>query len=177
MLVVKLANNEFINRQTYDGLTALHYASFRGNLDTIKYLTDNGANPFTKDKDGHNVIHIASQGDKVSAIYFFLKNFNFDINDEDKRNSTALHWAAYLNKEISLSYLIAWGAKVNSTDIENNTPLHLAVASSETVKETRCAKILLLRGADREAENKNGKKPVDLVKPGEMKQELLTILK
>ena len=168
---------EYLNQQTSDGLTALHYASFRGNLEVIKYLTKLGANPFIEDKDGHNVIHIAAQGDKVNVIYYFLQNFNFDVNDEDHRKSTALHWAAYLNKEISLSYLIAWGANVNSKDTENNTPLHLAVVSSETVKESRCVKILLLKGSKRENENKNGQKAIDLVKNGYMKGELLSILK
>ena len=73
------------------------------------------------------MIHIAAQGDKVNAIYYFIKNFNFDVNDRDTKESSALHWAAYLNK----------GANVNAQDLEKNTPLHLAVLTSEAIKETR----------------------------------------
>ena len=167
----------FLDMQNFDGLTALHYAAFRGNLDIIKYLTIKGANPLIKDKDGQNVIHIAAQGGRVSIIHYFLENFTFDINDQDWRHSTALHWAAYLNKEITLSYLIAWGANINAFDIEGNTPLHLAVVSSEIVKDTRCAKILLLKGAWRDIRNYNGHRPADLVKSGTTERELRSILK
>ena len=54
--------SHFLDMQNFDGLTALHYAAFRGNLDIIKYLTERGANPLIKDKDGQSVIHIAAQG-------------------------------------------------------------------------------------------------------------------
>ena len=106
-----------------------------------------------------------------------MKNFNFDINDRDEKHSTALHWAAYLNKEITLSYLIAWGARINAFEIEGNTPLHLAVVSSEIVKDARCVKILLLKGASREFRNYNGHRPIDLVKTGVKERELRSILK
>lgn len=168
---------DYINQQNNDGLTAIHYAAFRGNIEIIQYLIDHGGNPFIKDNDGHNVIHIAAQGDKVNVIYYFVKNYNLDVNDRDSKNSSALHWAAYLNKEIALTYLLAWGANVNSQDAEHNTPLHLAVLTSERIKETRCVKILLLKGAKRNLENSAGELPRDVVREGNMKAELLTILK
>lgn len=171
------SKSEFLNRKNVDGLTALHYAAFRGNIPIIKLLISHGANPFVKDKDGHNVIHIAAQGDQVATIYYFITNYNFDLNDRDKRESTPLHWAAYLNKEIALSFLIAWGADPNSTDADSNTPLHLAVVTATKVKESRWAKILLLKGANRNNTNSDDKKPIDLVKPGEMEAELNDILK
>lgn len=168
---------EFINKQNIDGLTAIHYSTFRGNIEIIRYLINHGGNPFIKDYDGHNVIHIAAQGDKVNAIYYFIKNFNFDVNDRDTKESSALHWAAYLNKEISLSYLVAWGANVNAQDLEKNTPLHLAVLTSEAIKETRWVKILLLKGAKRSLQNNEGLTARQLVKHGDMEKELHNILK
>jgi len=80
-----ISRMEFINKQNLDGLTAMHYASFRGNIEIIEYLIKLGANPFIKDNDGHNVIHIAAQGDKVNVIHYFIKNFNFDVNDRDSK--------------------------------------------------------------------------------------------
>lgn len=171
------SRSEFINMQNHDGLTAIHYAAFRGNIAVLDYLIKLGGNPFIKDNDGHNVIHIAAQGDKVNVIHYFIKNFNFDVNDRDKKDSSALHWAAYLNKEISLTYLIAWGANVNAQDAEKNTPLHLAVLTSERVQETRCAKILLLKGAKRNLRNEKGETPRDVIQEGTMKNELQFILK
>lgn len=58
---------------------------------------------------------------------YLLKHFNFDINDQDFAKSSALHWAAFLSKEIALCYLLAWGANPHLEDQDGNTPLHLAV--------------------------------------------------
>lgn len=135
---IRVSKEEFINLQNNDGLTAIHYAAFRGNIKILKFLVEeHHGDPYIRDNDGHNVIHIAAQADKINVIHYFIKNFNFDVNDRDEKDSSALHWAAFLNKEIALTYLIAWGANVNAQDEENNTPLHLAVLTSENVKETR----------------------------------------
>lgn len=59
---------EWINLETTNGLTALHFAAYRGNNELIKYLVSLGANVHTTDSDGHNCIHIAAQSDKVNTI-------------------------------------------------------------------------------------------------------------
>jgi hypothetical protein len=47
----------------------------------MKTLLSKNADPYLKDNHGHNIIHIATQGDKVNAIHYLLKNFNFNPND------------------------------------------------------------------------------------------------
>ena len=132
-------------------------------ITVIKYLVSMGANVHLTDSDGHNWIHIAAQADKINTIYFLLKNYEFDINKGDNKLSTALHWAAFLNKENALSFLLAWGADPNLQDIDNNTPLHLSVILSWKSGNTRNVKLLLLKGASRDIENNDNYVPIDLV--------------
>jgi palmitoyltransferase ZDHHC13/17 len=166
---------EWVNLANSDGLTAIHFAAYRGNNELIEYLISLGANVYANDKDGHNWIHIAAQSDKINTIYYLIKNYRFNINQGDNKLSTPLHWAAFLNKENSLTYLLAWGADPNLQDIDNNTPLHLSVILSCRTGNTRNVKLLLLKGASRNVENNDQYRPIDLInsevtKAGELRQ-------
>lgn len=43
-----------------DGFTALHFASFRGNLTIIEQLIDNGCDIYAKNNYGINVMHVGA---------------------------------------------------------------------------------------------------------------------
>lgn len=63
---------EWVNMKTLkDEFTALHYASFKGNIQIIQTLMDNGADMFAKNMFGLNVMHIAAQGDQPISLYYF----------------------------------------------------------------------------------------------------------
>lgn len=52
---------EWINRKTYgEGWTALHYASFAGNLDAIYTLIYNSADIHKLNNNGLNMLHVAA---------------------------------------------------------------------------------------------------------------------
>ena len=155
----------------------MHYASFKGNIRIIKYLISLGADTYAQDNDENNVMHFAAQGNQVASLFFFWQNYNFNFEMKNICQSTPLHWAAYLNYEIMLSFLIAWGANINCTDKEGNTPLHLSVMISERMRDLRWVKILLMRGADRNMVNDSKMRPIDLVQSGDMHDDLITILK
>jgi ankyrin repeat protein len=53
-----------------------------------------------------NLLHMAAQGDKVGT-FLYLHNKNFDINAQDAKNSTALHWAAFSGSDKVVEYLLA----------------------------------------------------------------------
>jgi len=59
-----------------------------------------------------------------------------------------LHWACYEGSDTAIYYLLAWGVDINARDVNNNTPLHLAVRSAEKFLNTRSIKELLIKGAD-----------------------------
>ncbi len=55
---------EWINLHTNkDKFTALHYASFRGNIEVLDVLISFGADYKAKNQFGLNVMHIGAQGD------------------------------------------------------------------------------------------------------------------
>ena len=55
------AITSWINQTTFEErFTALHYASFRGNVHICKVLINNGADMNAKNKSGLNVLHIAA---------------------------------------------------------------------------------------------------------------------
>jgi len=153
-----------VNLQTKkDKFTALHYASFRGNVELCKLLVDNGADVNVRNHFGLNVMHIAAQGDQPISLFFF-KQLGMELTCKDKRGSTPLHWACFQNSEVALIYLLGWlrQDQLDIPDCDGYTALHLAVKSSEQLKSGRPLRALLMRGASRESRDKKGKRPVDL---------------
>lgn len=83
----------------------MHYASYKGNVEMIKYLESLGANVMLLTNLGLNCMHLTAQGDQLaSALYFYDR---FDINSIDNKKGTALHWAAYVGSEDITTFLLA----------------------------------------------------------------------
>lgn len=99
-------------RSVKDQFTALHLASYRGNMDAIRTLMRLGADKHAENYFGLNMVHVAAQGDQAASLYYF-KSQGVDINKQDKRGSTPLHWACYSQSEIALTYLLAWNPDLN----------------------------------------------------------------
>ena len=109
------ALQDWVNTPTDEKFTALHFATYHGNFELIQIMCDEmGANMFTKNVYGANVLHIAAQGDAPCPLYYFAKIKNMNINDVDNRGSTPLHWACYSKSEYALSYLLAMGPNLEA---------------------------------------------------------------
>lgn len=135
---------QFVNKPTSQGVMAIHYASFKGNIKIIKDLIEKGADRLAITKRKLNVMHYAAQGNQPNSLVFFRELYNMDIGVKDNGGSTPLHWAAYAGAESALGYLLNWNADINNRDLEDFTPLHLAVVS----KQLKIVKRLLQKGAD-----------------------------
>ena len=152
----------FINAKTQvDNQTALHYASFRGNIKIIKLLIANHAEINALSSNGYNMIHKAAQGNKPSAIVYFYKKYNMDLESTDENQMTALHLAAANGMDNSVIFLLSLGINPNLKDKYGYTALHYAVKKNQK----RIIKKLLQKGADRNIqEHKNKKTPVMMAK-------------
>jgi ankyrin repeat protein len=58
---------------------------------------------------------------------------------------------------------LAWNPDINAVDAKGLTPLHLSVKASEEIRSTKGIKLLLVKGADKNKEDKFGNKPIDLI--------------
>jgi palmitoyltransferase len=156
---------KWVDAQTFrDKFTALHYASFRGNIEMSKALIKMGANITMLNRHGLGVLHIAAQGDQPSSLYFFHKIMRIPIDSKDSRGSTPLHWACFSGSEIAVIYILAWCSKemLAIRDKDGFTPLHLAVKSVETIQSTRPVKTLLYRDAPKFIRDSKGNLPINV---------------
>lgn len=72
----------------------------------------NGADKNALTATDLNMLHVAAQSDAAAALFIF-KELGIDMNGVDKKGSTPLHWACFLQSEVALSYLLAWGPDFN----------------------------------------------------------------
>lgn len=129
---------------------------------------------------GINVMHVAAQGDQPYSIAYFM-GLGLEINSRDKRKSTPLHWAAVSGAELTLTYVIAFGGDLEAMDVKGHTALHFACKKHKENKSTKGIKQLLLKGANRNAMDYEGKRPIDYVqnesKPSGQTVEIIKILR
>lgn len=106
----------WVNAKTNkDKFTPLHFASFKGDLDSCFVLLRAGADKEAENTFGLNMVHVAAQNDATTTLYLFWQ-LGVDISKEDVKGSTPVHWACYCHCEVALNYLLAWGPKIDHQD-------------------------------------------------------------
>ena len=151
---------KYINEETSEGYTALHYAAINGNLKIVKLLKEYGAKIECVTKLGKNVLHIAAESNQPSILVYFLLNEPLEITSVDENGSTPLHWACYSGSFESVNYLLSLDANINALDNERFTPLNLAVNNNKE----KIVKFLLQKGADKTISNMKKELPIDIAR-------------
>lgn len=156
---VKQAIQSWVNEANNDGFTPVHYASYKGNVEMIKFLENLGASILVQNKAGLNVLHLAAQGDRMQSMIYLYDRF--ELNCVDLKNGTPLHWACYMGSENVAAFLLAQpSVQIDVFNSQEQTPLHLAVMYGNT----NIVRRLLLKGADRTLRNEKDEKPIDIAK-------------
>ncbi len=149
----------FINKQSNKGFTALHYASYKGNMKIILLLLKNTADINIRNKSGLNLIHISSQTNKSTPIYYFNQTYSMDLMDRDKNGNTPLHWACFFKSDKVINFLLCYNyIDVNIKNIDGLTPLHICVSTNNI----SAIKKLLIRGSDINIKDNKGENVIDL---------------
>eukprot|EP01036_Dinobryon_divergens_P024366 gene24366-32811_t len=142
------------------GLTALHYAALLGHRDLVVFLLERGANPNLANQDGRKPIDLARGEGKVNIVSLLEMNSALPL---------------LLNQLVELAEsgnLQQFDAVLNANPIELTSFKH--PQSGDTLLHALCKKgrvdavnIVLNRGVNINALNKDGKKPMDCAREGE----------
>ncbi|KAK7795013.1 hypothetical protein U0070_010001, partial [Myodes glareolus] len=110
-----------------------------------------------------NKFHRAVCSGNLKVALRLLAKEGFQVNDEDPRKRTALHFACFHGHLHMVYFLLFNKCEINVLDDENSTPLMKAVQSLET----EIVSLLLAKGADPNIKNCNGQTAIHLAVYGD----------
>jgi ankyrin repeat protein len=113
-----------LDAQDVDGLTLLHLAALRSEIDVARLLAA-GADASLLTNDGRSALHLACRARKSNIVGYLLhETGNLLINKADSFERTPLHDACTSGRPESVYYLLKFGASVSAKDSNGRTPLH-----------------------------------------------------
>src|SRR6266702_3967463 len=157
-----LARGVDVNAQDKNHFTPFLLAALNGRLEIAQVLLDHGANANTENGSGEMPLALVSRGKYDSQehalcdIQIFLVH-GVDMNAQNKQYNTAIHLACYSGKIEITQMLLDPGAYMNKQNEQGETPLHLVSRGQYGSEEhgVGIARLLLARGADVNAQDKN----------------------
>lgn len=149
-----------IHAKNHDGISALSAALVANQIDKIKFLLENGADPKSlKDPDSEllrvaRLFHdqITSPEDYAFLIDLFSKLVT-DIDHRDAEGMTALMWVATSRNEAALKAILDRGAKLDVRSKDGRTALMWAACS----RAIDSMKILVAAGANESLRDPTGR--------------------
>ncbi|XP_053244468.1 SH3 and multiple ankyrin repeat domains protein 2 isoform X5 [Podarcis raffonei] len=134
-----------------DGMTALHKAARAKNQLTLKTLLELGASPNYKDSCGLTPLyHTAIVGGDPYCCELLLHE-HATVGCKDENGWQEIHQACRYGHVQHLEHFLFYGADMGAQNASGNTALHICALYNQD----SCARVLLLRGANKELKNYN----------------------
>ncbi|ESP03120.1 hypothetical protein LOTGIDRAFT_171723 [Lottia gigantea] len=146
------AHIDFRNKQ---GLTPMHQAAIRGNLEAIRALLDLGASPDYKDYRNLTPLYYCVSNDTNAMCVETLLHERAVIGTHDEQGWFEIHQACRYGRVQHLEHLLYYGGDMDVQNASGNTPLHVCSVNNQE----SCARVLLFRGANKEILNYNNQTP------------------
>ncbi|XP_077178222.1 SH3 and multiple ankyrin repeat domains protein 2 isoform X1 [Paroedura picta] len=155
--VIKALKNggAHLDYRAKDGMTALHKAGRAKNQVTLKTLLELGASPNYKDSCGLTPLyHTAVVGGDPYCCELLLHEHAL-VGCTDENGWQEIHQACRYGHVQHLEHFLFYGADMGAQNASGNTALHICALYNQE----SCARVLLLRGANKELKNYNSQSP------------------
>ncbi|KAM6973377.1 SH3 and multiple ankyrin repeat domains protein 2b [Aplochiton taeniatus] len=155
-VIVALRNGgAHLDFRSQDGMTALHKAVGAKNRSSLKVLLDLGASPNYKDSQSLTALYQSVLVGGDAGCCELLLRANAAINCHDENGWHEIHQASRYGHIQHVEHLLNYGADISVQNTSGNTALHICAL----YRQELCARLLLARGASKEAKNYRGQTP------------------
>lgn len=180
LLIVKRLLRRFpcylTNIDPENGWTSLHYASYHGRYLICVYLIQLGHDKreLATTFKGNTCVHLALMNGHEQTTHLLLQYFPGFIDRPGEHGRAPIHIACMHDHFQCLSLLMGVGAKLDITDDDGDTALHVCLEYGSV----HCMKLLVLEGgANDNAKNNLNWKPSDVAETFELGKLYAKILK
>ncbi|KAG8179340.1 hypothetical protein JTE90_007613 [Oedothorax gibbosus] len=147
-----------VNESDEINWTLLHYAVWRGDLETIRFLKRYDMDINAKDaRVGKTPIHIAAEHGYIDVINYLIEN-GANVESYDERGRTPLYYSVMMDQYEAFKNLIDKGADINIKNNHFKTLLH--VSGFNNNKEI--IEYLVKAGLEINAKDENGWTPLHI---------------
>uniref|UniRef100_A0AAZ3Q2G4 SH3 and multiple ankyrin repeat domains protein 3 n=1 Tax=Oncorhynchus tshawytscha TaxID=74940 RepID=A0AAZ3Q2G4_ONCTS len=155
--IIKVLKNggAHLDFRAKDGMTALHKAARSKNQVTLMTLLELGLSPDYKDSRGLTALyHTAMVGGDPFCCELLLHE-HATVCCQDENGWHEVHQACRNGYVQHLEHLLFYGADMSAQNASGNTALHICALYNQD----NCARVLLVRGANKEVKNYNSQSP------------------
>lgn len=144
-----------VNTETWEGVTALMYATAMGHKSMVKLLLEKGAKVNAQPYNGLTALITASQYGFTEIAEILLAD-SADVNLAGHNKATPLHYASLYNNDTIAFMLLAAGANPNKLTDDKVSPLSMASMNGSY----ESAYLLVDAGANLNSQDESGFTPL-----------------
>ncbi|XP_032746529.1 transient receptor potential cation channel subfamily A member 1 isoform X1 [Rattus rattus] len=141
-LIINGSSCEALNVMDDYGNTPLHWAAEKNQVESVKFLLGQGANPNLRNRNMMAPLHIAVQGMYNEVIKVLTEHKATNINLEGENGNTALMSTCAKDNSEALQILLEKGAKLCKSNKWGDYPVHQAAFSGAK----KCMELILAYG-------------------------------